>query len=176
MRPSFAVAGVSVGWLLVIACAGVQHQRPWPTPSVRGDPASPGIILGRLAEVTTQTVLGLEAAIRDRDEGLARRWADGYVQSMAALIEYVEGGDPAGMRSDLRRLEEALGRQGRLLHRLAARSPPGFRKLAVLALDSGVRARQVVRAAIQRAGRTKGPASSNARCTQMKLNFNSTLT
>lgn len=156
MRPSFAVAGVSVGWLLAIACAGVQHQRPWPTPSGKADPASPGIILGRLAEVTTQTVLGLQAAIRDKDAGLARRWADGYVQSMAALIVYVEGGDPAGMSSDLRRLEVALDRQGRLLHGLAARSPPGFRELAVLALDSGVRVRRVVRAAIQRAGRAKG--------------------
>ena len=175
MRPSFAVIGVSVGSLLVIACASAQHQRPWPTPSVKGDPASPGIILGRLAEVTTQTVRGLQAAIRDKDAGLARRWADGYVQSMAALIEYVESGDPAGMASDLWRLDEALGRQGRLLHRLAARSPPGFRESAVLALDSGVRARRVVRAAIQRAGHT-GPASSNARCTQMKLDFNSTLT
>ena len=157
MRPSFAVIGVSVGSLLVIACASAQHQRPWPTPSVKGDPASPGIILGRLAEVTTQTVRGLQAAIRDKDAGLARRWADGYVQSMAALIEYVESGDPAGMASDLWRLDEALGRQGRLLHRLAARSPPGFRESAALALDSGVRARRVVRAAIQRAGRTKGP-------------------
>ena len=157
MRPSFAVIGVSVGGLLAIACASAQDQRPWPMPSVKGDPASAGIILGRLAEVTTQTVRGLEAAIRDKDAGLARRWADGYVQSMAALIEYVEGGDPAGMGSDLRLLDEALGRQGRLLHRLAARSPSGFRELAVLALDSGVRARRVVRAAIQRAGRTKGP-------------------
>lgn len=134
------------------------------------DPASPAVVLGRLAEVTTQTVRGLEAAIRDRDAGLAQRRADGYVQSMAALVEYVEGGDPAALGSDLRRLDDALGRQVKLLHRLATRPPSDLAKVAVTALDSGVRARRVVRAAIMDAGRTKGHSRVERHTTQAGRN------
>ncbi len=155
MRRKVAVVGGLVGWLMVVASATAQHQHPSPGPSAEGDPASPAIVLGRLAEVTTQTARGLEIAIRDRDTGLAQRQADGYVRSMVALVEYVEGGDPAGMAPDLRRLDAALGRQIKLLRRLAARSPRDLGKVVVTALDSGERARRILRAAIRDASRTK---------------------
>ncbi len=152
MRSSYVMVGGLVGWLMAVASATAQHQHPRPAPSAEGDPASPAIVLGRLTEVTNQTVRGLEAAIRDRDTGLAQRWADAYAQSMAALVEYVEGGDPAALGSDLRRLDHALGRQVKLLNRLATRSPRDLGMVVVTALDSGVRARRVVRAAIHGCG------------------------
>lgn len=169
MRSSFLVIVGLAGCLMVAASAAAQHQHPTPGPSAEGDPASPAIVLGRLAEVTTQTVRGLEAAVRDRDAGLAQRRADGYVQSMAALVEYVEGGDAAGMASDLRRLDDALERQVKLLHKLAARSPKDLGHVIVTALDSGVRARRVVRAAIKDAGRTKGHPRGERHSTQGRM-------
>lgn len=124
-----------------------QHQHPVLPGSPEGDPAGPALVLGRLVEVTDQTIRGLEAAIVDGDTGLARRWTDGYVQSMAALVEYAEESDPTRIAEDLPAVEDALGRQAKRLRTLKARSPRELREAVGASLDAGQRAREAIRAA-----------------------------
>ncbi len=146
-----AVIGGLVIGLSAAAPLRAQHQHPAPPGSPERDPASPAVVLGRLVEVTEETVRGLEAAIADGDTGLARRWTDGYVQSMAALVEYVEESDRRRIAEDLPAVEDALGRQAKVLRTLKARSPRELREAVGASLDAGQRAREATRAAREEA-------------------------